>query len=44
MYDLPSMQNVSKVVVDEAVIKGEAKPFIVYENADAKREAKSSAA
>jgi ATP-dependent Clp protease ATP-binding subunit ClpX len=38
MYDLPSMQNVSKVVVDEAVVKGEAKPFIVYENSDAKRE------
>src|SRR3546814_9886800 len=30
MYDLPSMANVSKVVVDEAVVKGEAKPFIVY--------------
>ncbi|WP_020650331.1 ATP-dependent Clp protease ATP-binding subunit ClpX [Solimonas variicoloris] len=36
MYDLPSMQNVSKVVVDEAVVKGEAKPFIVYENNEAK--------
>ncbi|WP_028006455.1 ATP-dependent Clp protease ATP-binding subunit ClpX [Solimonas flava] len=36
MYDLPSMQNVSKVVVDEAVVKGEAKPFIVYENSEAK--------
>ena len=34
MYDLPSMQNVSKVVVDEAVVKGEVKPFIVYENAE----------
>jgi ATP-dependent Clp protease ATP-binding subunit ClpX len=44
MYDLPSMQHVSKVVVDEAVVKGEVKPFIVYENSDAKREAKSSAA
>jgi len=38
MYDLPSMENVSKVVVDEAVVKGEAKPFIVYENSEAKRE------
>ncbi|NKF23406.1 ATP-dependent Clp protease ATP-binding subunit ClpX [Solimonas marina] len=38
MYDLPSMQNVSKVVVDEAVVKGEAKPFIVYENSEPKRE------
>jgi ATP-dependent Clp protease ATP-binding subunit ClpX len=34
MYDLPSMQNVSKVVVDDAVARGEAKPFIVYENVD----------
>ncbi|HEY9544820.1 MAG TPA: ATP-dependent Clp protease ATP-binding subunit ClpX [Solimonas sp.] len=38
MYDLPSMENVSKVVVDEAVVKGEAKPFIVYENSEPKRE------
>ena len=44
MYDLPSLNNVSKVVVDEAVVKGEVKPFIVYENNDAKREAQSSAA
>jgi len=43
MYDLPSMQNVSKVVVDEAVVRGEAKPFIVYENVDGRREAKTSA-
>jgi ATP-dependent Clp protease ATP-binding subunit ClpX len=43
MYDLPSMQNVSKVVVDEAVAKGESKPFIVYENAEARREIKNSA-
>jgi ATP-dependent Clp protease ATP-binding subunit ClpX len=43
MYDLPSMQNVSKVVVDESVVKGESKPFIVYENVDARREAKTSA-
>ncbi len=43
MYDLPSMQNVSKVVVDEAVVRGEAKPFIVYENADVRREVKNSA-
>ncbi len=30
MYDLPSMENVSMVVVDEAVARGEAKPYIVY--------------
>jgi len=34
MYDLPSMLNVSKVVVDEAVIRGEAKPYIIYTNAE----------
>ena len=32
MYDLPSMENASKVVIDEAVINGEAKPYIIYAN------------
>jgi ATP-dependent Clp protease ATP-binding subunit ClpX len=31
MYDLPSMTNVSKVVVDEAVINGTAEPYLIYE-------------
>ncbi|MBF0218993.1 MAG: ATP-dependent Clp protease ATP-binding subunit ClpX [Gammaproteobacteria bacterium] len=31
MYDLPSMESVSRVVVDEGVIKGEAEPLIIYE-------------
>ena len=30
MYDLPSIENVSKVVVDESVIKGESKPLVIY--------------
>ena len=34
MYDLPSMENVSKIVVDEAVIQGESKPFIIYEGSE----------
>src|SRR5690606_8815154 len=34
MYELPSMQNVAKVVVDEAVIRGESKPYIIYSNAE----------
>jgi ATP-dependent Clp protease ATP-binding subunit ClpX len=34
MYDLPSMENVSKVVVDEAVILGENSPYIMYEGGD----------
>ena len=31
MYDLPSMENVSKIVIDEAVINGESKPLMIYE-------------
>jgi ATP-dependent Clp protease ATP-binding subunit ClpX len=32
MYDLPSLENVTKVVVDETVIEGETEPYILYEN------------
>ncbi|WP_297819602.1 ATP-dependent protease ATP-binding subunit ClpX [uncultured Paraglaciecola sp.] len=32
MYDLPSMDNVSKVVVDETVIRGESKPILIYDS------------
>ena len=31
MYELPSMEDVSKIVVDENTIKGESKPIIIYE-------------
>ena len=31
MYELPSMANASKVVVDETVVTGETEPYIVYE-------------
>ncbi len=34
MYDLPSLENVTKVVVDEAVIDGDAKPYLIYEGSD----------
>jgi|TARA_B110000238_G_C16136661_1_gene444080 ATP-dependent Clp protease ATP-binding subunit ClpX len=34
MYDLPSIEGVTKVVVDEAVIKGDAKPYLIYESTD----------
>ncbi|MDE2148893.1 MAG: ATP-dependent Clp protease ATP-binding subunit ClpX [Gammaproteobacteria bacterium] len=43
MYDLPSMQNVSKVVVDEAVARGDAKPFIVYENIEPRHDVQNTA-
>ena len=32
MYDLPSMENVAKVVIDESVIEGENEPYIIYQN------------
>ncbi len=31
MFELPSMTNVSKIVVDEAVINGTAEPYLIYE-------------
>jgi ATP-dependent Clp protease ATP-binding subunit ClpX len=34
MYDLPSMDEVTKVVVDEAVIAGESDPLMIYEHSD----------
>ena len=34
MYDLPSMKDIIKVVVDEAVIKGDAKPYLIYEGSE----------
>ncbi|HSS46990.1 MAG TPA: ATP-dependent Clp protease ATP-binding subunit ClpX [Burkholderiales bacterium] len=30
MFDLPSMENVAKVVVDEGVINGDVKPLLMY--------------
>ena len=34
MYDLPSMDDVSKVVVDASVIAGENEPFVIYDGVD----------
>ena len=31
MYELPSADNVVKIVVDEAVINGEAEPYMIFE-------------
>lgn len=35
MYELPSSVNISKVIIDEAVIEGESEPLIIYNNPDA---------
>ena len=32
MYDLPSATSARKVVVDEAVVMGETKPYVIYES------------
>jgi ATP-dependent Clp protease ATP-binding subunit ClpX len=34
MYDLPSTTNATKVVVDEAVVEGDTKPYVIYESED----------
>jgi ATP-dependent Clp protease ATP-binding subunit ClpX len=34
MYELPSMDNVAKVVLDDAAIEGESKPLIIYESVE----------
>lgn len=41
MYDLPSNEDVTKVVVDEAVIEGDAQPYLIYEGGDLKSAASS---
>jgi ATP-dependent Clp protease ATP-binding subunit ClpX len=30
MYELPGMENVSEVVIDEGVITGDAQPLLIY--------------
>jgi ATP-dependent Clp protease ATP-binding subunit ClpX len=42
MYELPSMGNVTKVIVDETVIEGQSKPFMLYKNLEKKRVASDS--
>lgn len=37
MYELPSIGNVQKVVIDAAVIRGESAPLLVYEGSETPR-------
>jgi len=37
MYKIPSEEGVSKVVIDESVIKGESEPMLIYENVEQPR-------
>ncbi|MBM7073107.1 ATP-dependent Clp protease ATP-binding subunit ClpX [Shewanella sp. OPT22] len=34
MYDVPSTEDISKVVVDESVVKGESAPILIYDTQD----------
>ncbi len=34
MYDLPSLEGVSKVVIDETVVEGSNQPYLVYEGGE----------
>ena len=41
MYEVPSMDELSKVVIDDAVIRGDSEPYMIYENAEFKKAASS---
>jgi ATP-dependent Clp protease ATP-binding subunit ClpX len=42
MYDLPTMDDVSKVVVDESVVSGESSPFILYSSSKEQKQLAAS--
>ncbi|GIX22039.1 MAG: ATP-dependent Clp protease ATP-binding subunit ClpX [Gammaproteobacteria bacterium] len=39
MYELPGKEGVARVIIDEAVINGDAKPYLIYEGGDYKKAA-----
>ena len=41
MYDLPSIENLSKVVIDEGTIKGESQPLMIFQDSPKKAESAS---
>ncbi len=42
MYELPSLEGVSKVVIDESVVEGSNQPYLVYEGGEARKVGQSS--
>lgn len=34
MFEIPTMQGLSKVIIDEGVVAGESQPIFIYKNAD----------
>ena len=37
MFELPSLEGVSKVLIDEKVVQGETEPLLVYDNIETAR-------
>jgi ATP-dependent Clp protease ATP-binding subunit ClpX len=42
MFDLPSLQDVTKVVVDESLVNGESPPLMIYSDQPAEPAAAGS--
>ncbi len=42
MYELPSLEGVTKVVVDDTVVNGESQPYLIYENKKDNKKASSA--
>ena len=42
MYNIPSRDDVSKVVIDESVIRGDSEPLLVYQNNEPAQRAAST--
>ena len=36
MYEIPSLEGLVKVVIDDSVIRGESEPILIYEGAQSK--------
>jgi ATP-dependent Clp protease ATP-binding subunit ClpX len=36
MYETPTEENITKVVIDSSVVRGESEPLMVYQNTDPK--------
>jgi ATP-dependent protease Clp ATPase subunit len=42
MYDLPSQDDVSKVVIDKNVVNADSEPLLIYKSKTAKKEINKS--
>jgi ATP-dependent Clp protease ATP-binding subunit ClpX len=42
MYDLPSHDNISKVMIDKNVVNSDAKPLLIYKSNNTKKESSKS--